>query len=133
MNIGVKYHAEILNHAPLYLNILQEHAKALPPTKLFGAMETSFHLLSMFMFLPVREPDVLTGWCVSSSQRVTNNNKLCTWVRSQSEARAALVHVCNAWSMIRKRKKGAQHQAMGFLSAAIMIWAWIELGKKARG
>ncbi|KAH7147319.1 hypothetical protein DER46DRAFT_514833 [Fusarium sp. MPI-SDFR-AT-0072] len=130
MNIGVKYHAEKLHHAPIYLNILQEHATTLPPTKLSGAVESFSHLLSMFIYLPVRELYAFSGWRVSSSQRAINNTKLRTWIRSKSEARASLIHACNAWSMIRKRKTGAQHEAMGFLFAAVMIWAWIELGKR---
>jgi hypothetical protein len=130
MNIGVKYHAEQLHDAPLYLNILQEHAKALSPTKLSSAMKSFSHLLSMFIYLPVRELYAFSGWRVSSSQRAITNTKLRNWIRSKSEAQAALIHACNAWSMIRKRKTGAQHEAMGFLSAAMMIWAWIELGKR---
>jgi hypothetical protein len=53
LNIGVKYHAEKLHRAPIYLNILQEHAEALPPTKLSGAVQSLSNLLSMFIHLPV--------------------------------------------------------------------------------
>jgi hypothetical protein len=130
LNIGVKYHAEKLHHAPIYLNILQEHAKTLPPTRLSGAVQSFSHLLSMFIYLPVRELYAFSGWRVSSSQRAINNTKLRTWIRSKIEARASLVHACKAWSMIRKRKTGSQHETMGFLFAAVMVWAWIELGEK---
>ncbi|KAJ9424393.1 hypothetical protein QL093DRAFT_2008211 [Fusarium oxysporum] len=130
LNIGVKYHAEKLHRAPIYLNILQEHAEALPPTKLSGAVQSLSHLLSMFIHLPVRELYAFTGWRVTSSQRAINNTKLRTWIQSKTEARASLMHACKAWSMIRNRKTGSQHETMGFLLAAVMIWAWIELGKK---
>ncbi|KAF4342270.1 hypothetical protein FBEOM_3782 [Fusarium beomiforme] len=130
LNIGVKYHAEKLHHAPIYLSILQQHAEVLPPTRLSGAVQSFSHLLSMFIYLPVRELYAFTGWRVSSSQRAINNTKLRTWIQSKTEARASLMHACRAWSMIRNRKTGSQHETMGFLLAAVMIWAWIELGKK---
>ncbi|KAL2071345.1 hypothetical protein VTL71DRAFT_12580 [Oculimacula yallundae] len=130
LSIGVKYHAEKLNHAPIYLGILQNHAKTLPPSRLSGAVESLSHLLSMFIYSPVQELYAFSGWRVDTTQRAIIHAKLRIWIRSKNEARTALIHACNAWSMIRKRKTGAQHETMGFLVATLLIWAWIELGNR---
>ncbi|SCO78495.1 uncharacterized protein FRV6_02708 [Fusarium oxysporum] len=130
LSIGVKYHAEKLNRAPIYLGILQDHAKTLPPSRLSGAVESLSHLLSMFIYSPVQELYAFSGWRVDTTQRAIIHARLRTWIRSKSEARTALIHASNAWSMIRKRKTGAQHETMGFLVATLLIWAWIELGNR---
>lgn len=128
--VGVKYHAERLDRAPIYLGILQDHAKTLPPSRLSGAVESLSHLLSMFIYSPVQELYAFSGWRVDTAQRAIVHAKLRTWIQSKSEARTALVHACNAWSMIRRSKTGAQHETMGFLVATLLIWAWIELGNR---
>jgi hypothetical protein len=128
--VGVKYHAERLNRAPIYLDILQDHAKTLPPSRLSGAVESLSHLLSMFIYSPVQELYAFSGWQVDTTQRAIVHVKLRTWIRSKSEARTALMHACNAWSIIRRSKTGAQHETMGFLVATLLIWAWIELGNR---
>ncbi|KAF4416155.1 hypothetical protein FACUT_12810 [Fusarium acutatum] len=128
--VGVKYHAERLNRAPIYLDILQDHAKTLPPSRLSGAVESLSHLLSMFIYSSVQELYAFSGWQVDTTQRAIVHVKLRTWIQSKSEARTALMHACNAWSMIRRSKTGAQHETMGFLVATLLIWAWIELGNR---
>lgn len=128
--IGVKYHAERLNRAPIYLGILQDHAKTLPPSRLSGAVESLSHLLSMLIYSPVQELYAFSGWRVDTAQRAIVHAKLRTWIQSKSEARTALMHACNVWSMIRRSKTGAQHETMGFLVATLLIWAWIELGNR---
>ncbi|CCT74220.1 uncharacterized protein FFUJ_10263 [Fusarium fujikuroi IMI 58289] len=128
--VGVKYHAERLNRAPIYLGILQDHAKTLPPSRLSGAVESLSHLLSMLIYSPVQELYAFSGWRVDTAQRAIVHAKLRTWIQSTSEARTALMHACNAWSMIRRSKTGAQHETMGFLVATLLIWAWIKLGNR---
>ncbi|RFN53979.1 hypothetical protein FIE12Z_1726 [Fusarium flagelliforme] len=130
LTVGVKYHAERLNRAPIYLGILQDHAKTLPPSRLSGAVESLSHLVSMFIYSPVQDLYAFSGWRVDTTQKAIVHAKLRTWIQSKSEARTALIHACNAWSMIRRDKTGAQHETMGFLVATLLIWAWIELGNR---
>ncbi|KAF5624793.1 uncharacterized protein FTJAE_10140 [Fusarium tjaetaba] len=129
---SVKYHSDRLNRAPIYLGILQDHAKTLPPSRLSGAVESLSHLLSIFIYAPVQELYAFSGWQVDTTQRAIVHAKLRIWIQSKSEARKALMHACNAWSMIRRSKTGAQHETMGFLVATLLIWAWIELGNKPK-
>ncbi|EWG55843.1 hypothetical protein FVEG_17606 [Fusarium verticillioides 7600] len=130
LSIGIKYHAEKLDRVTIYLNILQDHAKTLPPSRLSGAVESLSYLLSMFIYLPVQQLYAFSGWRADMTQRAIVNSKLRTWIRSKSEARTALKNACKAWSIIRKGKTGAQHETMGFLVATLLIWAWVELGSR---
>ncbi|KAI1052656.1 hypothetical protein LB507_009793 [Fusarium sp. FIESC RH6] len=130
LTVGVKYQPERLNRTPIYLGILQDHAKTLPPSRLSSAVESLSHLLSMFIYSPVQDLYAFSGWRVNTTQKATVHAKLRTWIHSKSEARTALMHACNAWSMIRRSKTGAQHETMGFLVATLLIWAWIELGNR---
>ncbi|RBR19814.1 hypothetical protein FVER53590_25109 [Fusarium verticillioides] len=42
LSIGIKYHAEKLDRVAIYLDILQDHAKTLPPSRLSGAVEITY-------------------------------------------------------------------------------------------
>ncbi|UPK97099.1 hypothetical protein LCI18_008034 [Fusarium solani-melongenae] len=130
LTMGVYHDAPKLRNAFIFLDLLQRHAAALPPTKLSRAVQGHIHLLSLFARLPVRELFAFSGWRVTEAQRATNVIKLGHWIQNNNEAKVAVTHACRAWSTIRTKPTAAQHEGIGVLLAALAIWAWIELGQR---
>ncbi|RSL41204.1 hypothetical protein CEP53_012901 [Fusarium sp. AF-6] len=132
LTMGVYYDAPKLQNTFKYLDLLQRHAATLSPTRLSRAVQSHIHLLCLFARLPVRELFAFSAWRVTEAQRATTVTKLRYWIRNNIEAKFAVAHACRAWSTIRTKPTGAQHEGMGVLLAVVAIWAWIELGERPK-